>query len=202
MRSFALFFSLLCSFANLRLHSFALICVLLRAFACFCIRLRLERPGLGTSDSLSLSLSFYLSLLSLCFFCFCQLSVLSSFVSFFLSILLFFALLAVSLLFLLLSFFCSLSLSCFIPCSYAHTLSSESVFLLCLVLVCIHNLQFKTYEHFSSMWYGLPGSQTVEGRVSHASWSSMAPDVWANSYLMWQASYTLRDVPRLWPMHS
>ena len=50
LRLFALFCALLHSFADLRLHSFALICALLRAFACFCIRLRLERPRLGTAD--------------------------------------------------------------------------------------------------------------------------------------------------------
>ena len=39
-----------CSFADLCLRSFALICALLRSFACFCVRLRLERPRLGFSE--------------------------------------------------------------------------------------------------------------------------------------------------------
>ena len=38
------------SFADLRLRAFAVICALLRAFACFCVRPRLERPRLGTAD--------------------------------------------------------------------------------------------------------------------------------------------------------
>ena len=40
----------LLSFARLRSLKFPLICALLRAFACFCVRPRLERPRLGTSD--------------------------------------------------------------------------------------------------------------------------------------------------------
>ena len=48
----ALFCALLRSFADLRLRSFALICALLRTFACFCERLRLERPRLGTPEIL------------------------------------------------------------------------------------------------------------------------------------------------------
>ena len=43
---FAPFCSLLRSFADLRLRSLALIYTLLRSFACFCERLRLERPRL------------------------------------------------------------------------------------------------------------------------------------------------------------
>ena len=43
--------ALLRSFADLRFHSFADICALLRSFACFCVRPRLERPRLGTADS-------------------------------------------------------------------------------------------------------------------------------------------------------
>ena len=42
--------ALLRSFADLRLRSLALICYLSRAFACFCVRPRLERPHLGTAD--------------------------------------------------------------------------------------------------------------------------------------------------------
>ena len=42
--------ALLRSFADLRLRSFAVICALLRAFACFCVRLHLERPPLGTAE--------------------------------------------------------------------------------------------------------------------------------------------------------
>ena len=38
------------SFVDLRLRSFALICALLRAFACFCVRPRLERPHLRTAE--------------------------------------------------------------------------------------------------------------------------------------------------------
>ena len=41
--------ALLRSFAGLPLRSFAYICVLSHSFACFCIRLRLERPHLGTA---------------------------------------------------------------------------------------------------------------------------------------------------------
>ena len=44
--------ALLRPFADLRLHSFALNCALLRAFAFFCVRPRLERPRLGTSETL------------------------------------------------------------------------------------------------------------------------------------------------------
>ena len=47
--------ALLRSFADLRLRSFALICALLRAFACFCERPRLERPCLGTAEILETS---------------------------------------------------------------------------------------------------------------------------------------------------
>ena len=47
---FAPFCALLRSFADSRLRTFAVICALLRAFVCFCIRLRLERPRLGTPD--------------------------------------------------------------------------------------------------------------------------------------------------------
>ena len=47
----ALFRALLRSFADLRLRSFALICALLRAFACFCVRPRLERQRLGTAEN-------------------------------------------------------------------------------------------------------------------------------------------------------
>ena len=47
LRSFALFFRLFALFHRL---AFALICALLRAFACFCIRPRLERPRLGTAE--------------------------------------------------------------------------------------------------------------------------------------------------------
>ena len=49
--SSVLFCSLLCSLADLRLRSFALICTLLCAFACFCVQQRLERPRLGSADS-------------------------------------------------------------------------------------------------------------------------------------------------------
>ena len=38
------------SFADSRLRSFALVCALLRSFACFRVRLHLERPRLGTAD--------------------------------------------------------------------------------------------------------------------------------------------------------
>ena len=38
------------SFTDLRLRSFALVCALLRAFACSCVRPRLERPRLGTAE--------------------------------------------------------------------------------------------------------------------------------------------------------
>ena len=51
-RSFVPFCALLRSFADLRLLSSALICALLRAFVCFCVRLRLERPRLGTTELL------------------------------------------------------------------------------------------------------------------------------------------------------
>ena len=54
-RSFALFCALLCSCAllcGLALCSFALIYVLLCSFTCFCVRPRLERPRLGTANSL------------------------------------------------------------------------------------------------------------------------------------------------------
>ena len=54
------FCALLRSFADLRLRSFALICVILRSFACFCVRPRLERPRLGTAISVT-----FLTLLSL-----------------------------------------------------------------------------------------------------------------------------------------
>ena len=48
LRSFCTY---LRSFADLiRLRSFALICTLLCAFACFCVRPRLERPRLGTAE--------------------------------------------------------------------------------------------------------------------------------------------------------
>ena len=54
LRSFAPFCPLLrtciCRMICTLLRSFALFCALLRAFACFCVRLRLERPHLGTSD--------------------------------------------------------------------------------------------------------------------------------------------------------
>ena len=54
--SFALFCLRLRSFALLcfEIRSFfvALICALLCAFACFCVRPRLERPRLGTADLL------------------------------------------------------------------------------------------------------------------------------------------------------
>ena len=46
----ALFCALLRSFANLRLRSFALFSFFLHAFACFCVRPRLERPRLGTAE--------------------------------------------------------------------------------------------------------------------------------------------------------
>ena len=49
-RSFALFCTLLRSFADLHSRSFALICTLLRAFTCFCVRPHLERPRLGTAE--------------------------------------------------------------------------------------------------------------------------------------------------------
>ena len=49
-RSFAPFCTLWRSFVDSRLHSFVLICALLRAFACVCVRPRLERPRLGTAD--------------------------------------------------------------------------------------------------------------------------------------------------------
>ena len=42
--------ALLCSFALSRLRSFALMCVILRTFACFCVRRRLEQPRLGTAE--------------------------------------------------------------------------------------------------------------------------------------------------------
>ena len=44
LRPFAFFCELVFAF-------FALICALLRAFACFCVRLRLERPLLGTAET-------------------------------------------------------------------------------------------------------------------------------------------------------
>ena len=50
MHSFAPFCTLLRSFADFRL-AFALFCAHLRAFACFCVRPRLQRPHLGTSDN-------------------------------------------------------------------------------------------------------------------------------------------------------
>ena len=59
LRSFAPFYALLRSFADLRLHSFAHICALLRAFTCFCVRLRLERPRLGTAEENPKSRDFY-----------------------------------------------------------------------------------------------------------------------------------------------
>ena len=45
-------FALLCAFCAL-LRPFALLCALLRAFTCFCVRPRLERPRLGTSDTIN-----------------------------------------------------------------------------------------------------------------------------------------------------
>ena len=39
-------------FADLRLRSLVLICAVLRAFVCFCVRPRLERPRLGTAELL------------------------------------------------------------------------------------------------------------------------------------------------------
>ena len=55
LRSFAPFLhcALLRSIADLCLHSFAPICALLCSFAHFCVRPHLERPRLGTADTLS-----------------------------------------------------------------------------------------------------------------------------------------------------
>ena len=51
LRSFALVCGLTFALFCVNLRSFALICALLRAFARFCIRPRLERPRLGNANS-------------------------------------------------------------------------------------------------------------------------------------------------------